>query len=316
MNAALTFDTLLALLLLWSAWQALSTPKLDRAVIMFIVFGLLLTLVWSRLDAPDIALAEAALGAGLTGTLLLDALAAFGQTGQPAGNTGFVTTIKRFPTILVLLVLLAALLAALSKLPLQAVNLPAMVAQQMPDSGVSHPVTAVLLNFRGYDTLLEVAVLMLALLGILTVGLPVERPLLSRNLLVPILARYAVPLMTLAAIYLLWAGSHRPGGAFQAAAMLAAGVVLLNLAQVQPRWIPGQHWIRQLISAGFLLFLCIAALLLMLNGGLLHYPPDQAGLLILLIESGLTVSLAINLAAFYLLRSDRPEPLPNQEDEP
>ena len=75
MTMDLAFDLLLAISVLWSAWQTLSTPKLDRAVIMFIVFGLLLTLVWARLDAPDIALAEAALGAGLTGTLLLDALA-------------------------------------------------------------------------------------------------------------------------------------------------------------------------------------------------------------------------------------------------
>jgi uncharacterized MnhB-related membrane protein len=76
MTLHLAFDSLLALILLWSAWQTLATPQLDRAVILYIVFGLLLTLVWARLDAPDIALAEAALGAGLTGTLLLDALAA------------------------------------------------------------------------------------------------------------------------------------------------------------------------------------------------------------------------------------------------
>lgn len=82
MTMGLAFDLLLAISLLWSAWQALSTPKLDRAVIMFIVFGLLLTLVWARLDAPDIALAEAALGAGLTGTLLLDALAAVRRSSK------------------------------------------------------------------------------------------------------------------------------------------------------------------------------------------------------------------------------------------
>lgn len=76
MNLALAFDCVLAASLLWSAWRALATPQLDQAVIMFIVFGLLLTLVWARLDAPDIALAEAAIGAGLTGALLLDAVAA------------------------------------------------------------------------------------------------------------------------------------------------------------------------------------------------------------------------------------------------
>jgi len=70
------FDALLALALLWSAWQSLATPRIDRAVILFISFGLLMTLVWARLGAPDIALAEAAIGAGLTGILLLDALGA------------------------------------------------------------------------------------------------------------------------------------------------------------------------------------------------------------------------------------------------
>jgi len=74
MNVDLAFDLLLAAALLWSAWRTLATPDIFRAVILFIVFGLLLTLAWARLAAPDIALAEAAIGAGLTGALLLDAI--------------------------------------------------------------------------------------------------------------------------------------------------------------------------------------------------------------------------------------------------
>ena len=35
--------------------------------------SLLMSLAWARLAAPDIGLAEAAIGAGLTGALLLDA---------------------------------------------------------------------------------------------------------------------------------------------------------------------------------------------------------------------------------------------------
>jgi energy-converting hydrogenase B subunit D len=68
-------DGLLALLLLWLAARALSSPGLLEAVVLFVGFGLTLALVWVRLDAPDIALAEAAIGAGLTGALLLAALA-------------------------------------------------------------------------------------------------------------------------------------------------------------------------------------------------------------------------------------------------
>lgn len=85
MSVALLFDLLLAATLLWSAWRALAAPALFRAVVMFIVFGLLMTLAWARLGAPDIALAEAAIGAGLTGALLLDALGALRRRGGGKG---------------------------------------------------------------------------------------------------------------------------------------------------------------------------------------------------------------------------------------
>ncbi|HRQ04427.1 Na(+)/H(+) antiporter subunit B [Nitrosomonas halophila] len=71
----LAFDVLLALLLLLTAGFALFGRNLFRAIVLYIAFGLLLALVWIRLDAPDIALAEIAIGAGLTGALLLSAWA-------------------------------------------------------------------------------------------------------------------------------------------------------------------------------------------------------------------------------------------------
>jgi len=61
-----------ALLLL--AWQALFSRALFAAVVFFISFSLLLSLAWARMQAPDVALAEAAIGAGLTGALLLAAV--------------------------------------------------------------------------------------------------------------------------------------------------------------------------------------------------------------------------------------------------
>lgn len=68
-------DALLGLCLLWLAWWALATPELFRAIVLFVVFSLFLALVWVRLAAPDVALAEAAIGAGLTGALLMSAMA-------------------------------------------------------------------------------------------------------------------------------------------------------------------------------------------------------------------------------------------------
>lgn len=70
-------DGLLVLALLSTALAALLSRDLFRAVVLFIAFGLLLSLCWVRLEAPDLALAEAAIGAGLTGVLLLDAVSHF-----------------------------------------------------------------------------------------------------------------------------------------------------------------------------------------------------------------------------------------------
>ena len=67
-------DLLLAFALLLIAWTSLSSADLFRSVVLFITFGLLVALVWVRLGAPDVAMAEAAVGSGLTGALLLSTL--------------------------------------------------------------------------------------------------------------------------------------------------------------------------------------------------------------------------------------------------
>ena len=78
MSVSLAFDVTLALALFGLALALLSSRDLFRAVILFIAFGFLMALAWVRLRAPDIALVEAAIGAGLAGALFLDALRQFG----------------------------------------------------------------------------------------------------------------------------------------------------------------------------------------------------------------------------------------------
>jgi uncharacterized MnhB-related membrane protein len=68
------FDWILLLVILVLAWRSLNDRDLFRAVIKFIALGLLLAVAWVRLRAPDVALAEAAVGSGLTGALILSAL--------------------------------------------------------------------------------------------------------------------------------------------------------------------------------------------------------------------------------------------------
>ncbi len=183
------------------------------------------------------------------------------------------------------------------------IDLRAPVAAHLAESGVTHPVTAVLLNYRGYDTLLEIAVLLLALLAILAVvGEAPALPSRAAHPMLQALARLAAPLMIVVAVYLLWAGAFRPGGAFQAGAVLAAAALLLHLVGLLPGWSSPRLGLRIGLAAGFALFLAVAAGLLT-QGWLLQYPPAAAGVLILLIESGLTVSLALILAGLFLFLS-------------
>jgi multisubunit Na+/H+ antiporter MnhB subunit len=195
-----------------------------------------------------------------------------------------------------------ALANAMLALPEFAVRLPGQVAANLDASGVEHPVTAVLLNFRGYDTLLEVAVLLLALLGVFALSRHASghpHPAAPAHPVLQTLARLLAPLMVLVAGYLLWIGAYAPGGAFQAGAVLAAAGVLLRLAGLLPAWAQPGVLLRGALALGLLVFLAVAALAL-IQGSLLQYPPALAGGLILLIEAGLTLSIGLTLAGLYL----------------
>lgn len=210
---------------------------------------------------------------------------------------------KRLAVLLAAALFSVAMIDALLALPAAPIDLRPAVMENLPASGVAHPVTAVLLNYRGYDTLLEIAVLLLALFGVLALGLEAREEAPHHG--VPPLqwvARLALPMMVLFAVYMLWAGAHRPGGAFQAGAVLGAAAVLLHLTGLLPGWEQPRLRLRFGLALGFLLFLGVSTALL-IDGGLLSYPPAWAGRLILLIESGLTVSLGLLLGGLFLFLS-------------
>lgn len=84
MSLSIALDAALIATLLWIAGASLTSRNLFRAVVLFVVFGLLLSLAWARLHAPDVALAEAAIGAGLTGALMLDSIGRLRRRRRPA----------------------------------------------------------------------------------------------------------------------------------------------------------------------------------------------------------------------------------------
>jgi multisubunit Na+/H+ antiporter MnhB subunit len=290
-----SIDLLLASALPWLAWRLLRSSDLYQAVILFIAFGLLLALVWVQLDAIDLALAEAGIGAGLSGVLLFFALARLGAAPPPATSRHSRPWAHR---LLLLLPVLLALLALAATTPTASRGLAGLVQAELPASGVGHPVTAVLLNFRAYDTLLETMVLLLAVVAVWSLQLchPLCSPAPAGGVQLG-LSRILWPLLLVTASYLLWRGTSAPGGAFQAAVLLAVGGLLLTLAgePLQPAWQEGR--LRLLLAGGILVFIAAAFGSLLYSGRLLAFPPWAAGRLIFAIEAALCLSIAGLLVA-------------------
>lgn len=290
----LILDCVLAGLVLALATGALFSRSLASSVCLFIAFGLILALVWVRLAAVDLALAEAAIGAGLTGVLLFNAL----RQGELEDTAVPIPWYGWCAGSLLAAVLAGLLLAAF--IPVWSGDaasppLPAMVDNHLADSGVSHPVTAVLLNFRAWDTLLELAVVLVAFLGVRPLYPAVAPAHLVPWSLVLDWSRTLAPLLLLAGIYLLWRGSHAPGGAFQAGTLLAAGAIVLRLSQALPplRW---SHRItRVCITGGVAVFLAVAAAGMLAGEGWLSYPPSLSKPIIIAVEAIATVSIALGL---------------------
>lgn len=208
-------------------------------------------------------------------------------------------------------VALATLAVAVSAwLALEVIGLPGLglerqVDAELMDSGVENAVTAVLLNFRALDTLYEVSVLALA--AVVTLSLkptdalaesPPPAPLLEW--LVPRL----VPVVVLYAGYLWWAGSTRPGGAFQAGTTVAAMLLLLALSRRHENfhdWGP-----RAIAMAGPLAFLLVGSITALAGSAFLEYPPSWDKAVIVSIEAVLTAAIGVTLAV--LAAGGRQEP--------
>ena len=155
---------LAALIAAVAAWTIIARTSF-AAVVGFVAFGLLLTLVWVRLDAVDVAMTEAAIGSGLTGALLLGAAARLQASEAPmqAERPG---AVLRAVAALLSATVAAALAAAVLLLPDPAPTLAPAAAENAGATGLGNPVTNVLIAFRAMDTLLEKVVLLLALIGI------------------------------------------------------------------------------------------------------------------------------------------------------
>jgi multicomponent Na+:H+ antiporter subunit B len=185
--------------------------------------------------------------------------------------------IKRFFVILLLIGLGAVFLGLLAGYtPDAQLNLTASyyANHTAQDLGAANIVTAIIVTFRGLDTLGEVTVLFLtaAIVGlVLSQGRrkrdDARRELPPTGELLTTGTRLLVPLILLLGVYVFANGHLTPGGGFQGGAILASGVLLLLLTDPMRRF--GHGLIAAIESTAGLFFVGIGVLGVFLAGGFL-----------------------------------------------
>jgi multisubunit Na+/H+ antiporter MnhB subunit len=293
-------DAGLAVLVLAIGASTVFARKAFDAAIAFVVYGLLLAIVWVRLSAIDVALTEAAIGGGMTGMLLLGAVARL-RSAEP-DNTRINLPV-RLATGFCCALVAAGLAGALLLLPTAVPTLAPAVLEYLPLTGLRNPVAGVLFAYRALDTLLEKAVLLLALLGVWSLaandawnGIPGLRLYERPNSTLTFLAQLLPPVGIVVGVYICWVGANEPGGAFQGGTILAAMWLLVIIARVRGAPSIGQPWLRIGLVLGPAVFLAVGLAGLVWANGFLAYPPGYAKPLIVAIEFALMISIAAVLA--------------------
>jgi len=284
----------------------------------FGIFSLMMASNFFILDAADVALTEAAVGAGVSTVLFMGALS------LTAGHEHVFEKFSWAP-LAALTVLFAVLFAASFQQPLLGDPMapvhqhvaPYYLAETPRMIDIPNVVTAVLASFRGYDTLGEVLVVFTAGIGVLSVlsFRPKKRQLLSGEVMAErirgvqhhavlrVVGKLIIPVLMLFGLLVQFHGEYSPGGGFSAGALFAAAVMLYGILEGADRSAKAmpQDWMLRLAALGATLYTGVGIVCMFLGGHFLDYSVlssdpvagQQLGILLVEFGVGLTVTTVL-----------------------
>ena len=208
------------------------------AIVLTSVVGLVVSLAFLGLSAPDLALTQLAVEV-VTTVLMLMALARLPQASpresSPRRRAGDVA-LAGLVGIGVAGIALMAMTRSLDTISWY------FIEHSVPLGGGANVVNVILVDFRGYDTFGEITVLTIAALGVAAVldGVEIRRlqaasGSLSSPLLFVVAARWLLPVALVVSVYILLRGHNAPGGGFVAGLITAVALILQYMAHGS-RW--------------------------------------------------------------------------------
>lgn len=322
----IVFALFLLTLLVITALAIVHSENLFVSVMLTSIFSLLMAANFFILDAADVALTEAAVGAGVTTVIFLGALALTAEREKYARSGG------RLAMVVVAVLASLIIYATFEKprlgdpeAPVHQHLAPWYLENTPVYMEIPNVVTAILGSFRGYDTLGEVFVVFAACIGvlfILGVKPPGETPLRSatqgsglRHHMIPqVVGRLLIPFIVLFGLYVQFHGEYGPGGGFQAGALIATGVILYALLEGEEaalRAVPSKV-LMGLVIGGATLYGAVGLLCILLGGNFLEYsvlssdPVSGQQIGILLIEAGVGMAVCGALLTIFHAFASRP----------
>lgn len=300
-------------LLVITAFGIVRARNLFGAVVLGGIYSFEMATIFFILDAADVALTEAAIGAGISTVFFLGALTL--TEHRERGSQG----LRWLPLGVVAATTIMLIYASFDnprlgdpQAPVHTHVAPWYLEQTPQLIDVRNVVSAILASFRGYDTLGELFVIFTAGIGVLFI-LSAPPPQSRRNShqsknaeglrhhLVPrIVGQLLVPFIVLFGLYVQFHGDYGPGGGFQAGALIAAGLILYALLKGETaalRAVPASL-LRMFIVSGALLYTTVGIAGMLLGGNFLDYSVlsgepvagQHLGILLVEIGVGLTVT--------------------------
>lgn len=318
------FGIFILTLLVITAFAVVHSSNLFVSVMLSGIFSLLMASTFFILDAADVALTEAAVGAGITTVLLLGALALTAEHERQAPQR-----LSRWVPLLVVAIAAAVIIYASfgqprlgdPEAPVHQHVAPWYLEKTPEYIDIPNVVTAVLGSYRGYDTLGEVIVVFVAAVGVLFLlgdGVTLRKPqpradrdpqlvALRAHPIPQVVGRLLIPFILLFGLYVQFHGEYGPGGGFQAGALIGASMILYALLEGEKAALnvipPGV--LAGLLAGGGLLYGAVGIAGMLLGSNFLDYsvlaanPVTGQQVGILLIEAGVGITVTGALLSIF-----------------
>ena len=151
--------------------------NLFSVVVLFGIYSFLMATVLVALDAVDVGMTEAAVGAGISTVLMLGALHLVdSREAKPMQGAIMPLAVVVVVGLLVVYGTLGLPAFGLADAPIHVHVAPRYLEQGMAETGVPNIVTAVLASYRGFDTLGETVVVFTAGIGVIALLRRRRRP--------------------------------------------------------------------------------------------------------------------------------------------